>query len=138
MSLRDKLRRPFPVDRLSHRPGPGGITLTYIDARDVMQRLDDTVGIDGWQTHFIETPSGRIICELKVLVDEGEWITKSDGAGDTGIEGEKGAMSDAFKRAAVSYGIGRYLYRLGGMKQGQALPEWATPEGFDRLIGDGE
>jgi len=41
-----------------------------------------------------------------------EWIWKADGAGDTDVEAEKGAISDAFKRAAVKWGVGRYLYDL--------------------------
>jgi hypothetical protein len=40
------------------------------------------------------------------------WVRKSDGAGETQVEGEKGAISDALKRAAVKWGIGRYLYDL--------------------------
>jgi hypothetical protein len=39
-------------------------------------------------------------------------VVKSNGAGDTDVEGPKGALSDAFKRAAVLWGIGRYLYSL--------------------------
>ncbi len=41
-----------------------------------------------------------------------EWVWKADGAGQSDIEAEKGALSDAFKRAAVRWGIGRYLYHL--------------------------
>jgi hypothetical protein len=33
-------------------------------------------------------------------------------AGDSDVEEEKGAISDAFKRAAVKWGIGRYLYDM--------------------------
>jgi hypothetical protein len=39
-------------------------------------------------------------------------VWKSDGAGDSDVEAEKGAVSDAFKRAAVKWGVGRYLYDL--------------------------
>tara|TARA_R110000851_G_scaffold284617_1_gene438177 strand:- start:1290 stop:1529 length:240 start_codon:yes stop_codon:yes gene_type:complete len=41
---------------------------------------------------------------------DGEWVWKSDGAGETSIEGEKGGFSDAFKRAAVHFGYARELY----------------------------
>ena len=37
---------------------------------------------------------------------------KADGAGDTAVEADKGALSDAFKRAAVRWGVGRYLYGM--------------------------
>jgi hypothetical protein len=43
---------------------------------------------------------------------DAEWLWKADGAGDTDVEAEKGALSDAFKRAAVRWGVGRYLYGL--------------------------
>ena len=84
---------------------------------------------------------GRIICELSCLID-GVWVTKSDGAGDTGTEGEKGAISDAKKRAAVQFGIGRYLYAIKlnwvdldkyGKFKPPSLPQWATPNGYGRI-----
>jgi len=87
-----------------------GIGLAYVDARTVMDRLDHVVGPQFWQDSYTETASGRVICSLSIF--DGEWITKSDGAGDTSYEGEKGAISDAFKRAAVKFGIGRYLHEL--------------------------
>ena len=113
-----------------------GIALAYIDARIVMDRLDAVLGLAGWQDAYVETVKGRIICTIKCKID-GEWISKSDGAGDTGTEGEKGAISDAFKRAAVKFGIARYLYSLpnswvnlknGGIVNTPQLPVWALPE----------
>ena len=112
-----------------------GIALAYIDARIVMDRLDLVLGVDGWQDSYVETVKGRVICTLKCRLDD-EWISKSDGAGDTGTEGEKGAISDAFKRAAVKFGIGRYLYALpntwvnlnnGKISNTPVLPSWALP-----------
>lgn len=87
------------------------MALAYIDARDVMDRLDAVCGPDRWQSEFCETPKGRMICRIGILTDNG-WVWKGDGAGDTDVEGEKGGISDSLKRAAVSWGIGRYLYRL--------------------------
>jgi hypothetical protein len=84
-----------------------GLALAFIDSRNVMQRLDDVVGVNGWSDSYEETRLGRVICSLTVC-----GVTKSDGAGDTKVEGEKGAISDALKRAAVKFGIGRYLYSL--------------------------
>ena len=87
------------------------MALAYIDARDVMDRLDAVCGPENWQSEFSETAKGRVICRLGIKMEE-EWVWKADGAGDTDVEGEKGGISDALKRAAVSWGIGRYLYRL--------------------------
>lgn len=91
--------------------GPVAMALAYMDARDVMDRLDAVCGPDGWQDAYVETEKGRVICTLSIRVGE-QWISKSDGAGDTAVEGEKGGISDALKRAAVKWGIGRYLYGL--------------------------
>lgn len=88
------------------------LALAYLDARDVMDRLDDVCGPENWQDEYVETPRGRIICRIGVRMDAGDWVWKSDGAGETAVEGDKGGISDAFKRAAVHWGIGRYLYRL--------------------------
>ena len=60
--------------------------LAYIDARCAMKRLDDVVGIDGWQDSYKSLENGRTVCELSLKIN-GVWITKSDGAGDTNIEG---------------------------------------------------
>lgn len=112
----DALGAPFHVvhwrAQTLNREGTKALALAYIDARDVMERLDSVVGPGGWQDAYSETPRGRLICTLSILSPDGDWIAKSDGAGDTDVEGDKGAISDAFKRAAVKWGIGRYLYSL--------------------------
>lgn len=109
-----KLAAPFPPDRISWRVGPTnrektkGMALAYIDARDVMARLDEVCGIGGWQNDYPHA-NGKTVCRIGIKIGD-EWIWKSDGAGDSEMEAEKGALSDAFKRAAVRWGIGRYLY----------------------------
>ncbi len=116
-----QLKAPFPVEKLSWRIGNKSNwdktnnrprdpskpvkanMLVYIDARDVQDRLDEVcAGL--WNCDFKEV-NGRIVCNLTI----GK-ITRSDGAGDTDFEAEKGGLSDAFKRAAVMFGVGRYLY----------------------------
>ena len=126
------LKRPFDLKDVKSRSGGKGRTFYYIDARHVMKRLDDVFGIANWQTKYTETPSGRVLCELSVRINA-EWITKSDGAGDTDFEGAKGAISDALKRAAVLLGIGAYLYNDSAFRNGQPAA-WATPEGYDKII----
>jgi len=143
ISIFEMLKAPFDPKEIKWRIGARtkdkskGIPLAYIDARNVMKRLDDVVGPENWQSDYNETAK-RILCELKVRVD-GEWIAKVDGAGDTDIEGEKGGISDALKRAAVNFGVGRYLYYLPtewveldqyGKFKPPSLPKWATPKPF--------
>lgn len=112
----DRLADPFDVEAVSWRVGSTtadkskGMALAYLDARDVMDRLDIVCGPGGWQCRYSHA-NGKTVCDIGIKVD-GEWVWKADGAGDTDYEAEKGALSDAFKRAAVRWGIGRYLYGL--------------------------
>jgi len=110
------LSEPFPPSRVhwrvgqKNKDGTKGMVLAYLDARDVMGRLDEVCGPQNWEDRYEETPSGRVICTIGIRCQEYDLVEKSDGAGDTGFEGAKGGISDAFKRAAVKWGIGRYLY----------------------------
>lgn len=118
----DALAAPFHHSRISWRIGSTnakflgvepkdatkGKALAYLTARDVMHRLDSVMGVANWSDAYQETPK-RLLCSLSLRIDD-EWIVKTDGAGNTDIEGEKGGISDAFKRAAVKWGVGRYLY----------------------------
>jgi len=132
--MHNALKRPFPIKEVQSRPGKGSTLLHYIDARSVMKRLDEVVGVANWQTKIIETASGtRVLCELSVRID-GEWITKTDGSGDTDFEAEKGAISRALCRAATHFGIGRYLYNPNAFDRNNNPASWATPEGYDKII----
>lgn len=110
------LSAPFPPDKVSWRVGSTtqdkkkGMALAYVDARDVMDRLDEVCGPAGWQCSYPHA-NGKTVCSIGIKIGD-EWVWKANGAGDTDIEAEKGALSDAFKRAAVCWGIGRYLYDL--------------------------
>lgn len=112
----EALKAEFPREAISWRAqslnkeGTSAMALAYIDARDVMQRLDEVCGPAGWQCRYPHA-GAKTVCEIGIL-HNGEWIWKADGAGDSDIEAEKGALSDAFKRSAVRWGIGRYLYDL--------------------------
>lgn len=145
LTLQQKLECPFPPSAVSWRIGQKSKDktkaklLAYIDARDVMERLDKACGFNNWQCRYSLADNGLLICEIGVRVD-GEWLWRANGAGDTQVEAEKGKCSDAFKRAAVVWGIGRYLYGLpspyvaidqyGKWDKDPALPEWATPRGY--------
>lgn len=95
--------------RLKWGDGPMGIPLAYLDARDVMERLDAVCGMGNWQCDYPWSDGKKVVCRIGIKID-GEWIWKSNGAGETQVEQEKGALSDAFKRAGVLWGIGQDLY----------------------------
>lgn len=122
------LHAPTPATARKTRQGPGGKMLTYVDARYVMQVLDTEVGPENWQDEYAIGPGGKVGCRIGIKVGgfEGEWVWKGDGAGETDIEGEKGSFSDAFKRAAVKWGIARDLYDEKPQSQGQATPSGAA------------
>ena len=121
-----KLEYPFPSNEIewrvliTSRDKTKGQVAAYVDSRAIQRRLDAVIGKDNWQNRFY-TVSGKDnasttqVCELSIFYPErSEWITKSDGAGNTDIEPVKGGLSNAFKRAASIWGIGRYLYALTG------------------------
>lgn len=132
------LADPFAPDEIRWRVGQvakNGKTCTvlaFIDARAVMDRLDEVVGPARWRDSYRAGPDGGLICRLEILLD-GQWIPKEDAAENTDVEAVKGGISDAFKRAAVKWGIGRYLYRLGQTRETIKLGpnEWANGRGVD-------
>lgn len=108
------LAAEFGPDEVEFLPkavsGGMALGLPYIDARDVMRRFDSVVGPANWQFDFdVLSPDGKMVRgKLTVL-----GVTKCD-AGEAGGEEEplKSAVSDALKRCAVHFGVGRYLYYL--------------------------
>lgn len=89
--------------------------VAYIDARDVENRLDDVCGPGRWQDTYLEI-KGQMFCGISIKCDcdkldnPDEWVTKWDTGTAGSFEKEKSVSSDAFKRAAVKWGIGRFLY----------------------------
>jgi hypothetical protein len=151
-SLQDR----FPADEIEWRLQQAGekngrvwaMCVPYVTNRAIQSRLDDVVGPGNWKNEFRPGPDGGVMCGLSVRVGD-EWVTKWDGAENTDVEGVKGGLSSAMKRAAVQWGIGRYLYGLdetfaqvsetgsmrGKTKDGKPfkwdppqLPKWALPE----------
>lgn len=114
------LREPFPGSDVHWRVGRAADDgrwvqlLAYVDARDVQRRLDEVFGCY-WQTEFKPHPLGSgAVCRLTVSFDRGlTWVSREDGADPTDVEAAKGVLSDAFKRAAVQFGVARHLYGLG-------------------------
>ena len=85
------------------------LALAYLSVRQVQDRLTEVMG-HNWQCKHTVYGS-KTVCSLGLKLD-GEWIWRSDGAGDTNFEADKGGISDSLKRAGVAWGIGRYLYDL--------------------------
>lgn len=160
-----KLSDPFPPEDIEWFIGATtqdkskGLAIPFITNRAVMERLDSVCGIDGWRNEYKTLGEREIydrnnqvsgkktsqLCGISIWSEaRGEWITKWDGAEESDIEAIKGSLSSAMKRAAVQFGIGRYLYYLDSpwveiepqgrsvrMKPNQTiiLPGWALPGG---------
>jgi hypothetical protein len=95
--------------------GNRALALAYIDCRVIQDRLDDVLGVENWMDEYEILPEGSVMCRLRLKL-HGEWVTKTD-VGSPSEQPDQGdrlkaAFSDALKRAAVKFGIGRYLYRL--------------------------
>lgn len=165
----EALQAVFDPDALEWRVQQAGekggrvwaIVVPYVTNRAIQQRLDDVLGPANWRNEFQQGPDGGVLCGISIrvtvrstnlttgeVVETTEWLTKWDGAENTDVEGVKGGLSAAMKRAAVQLGIGRYLYALEdafaiiserGRFRGRTkdhkpfrwdppeLPEWALP-----------
>jgi hypothetical protein len=117
--LTEALAAPFALKDVKFKPavvsGNRALALAYVDARAIQDRLDEVMGVMGWQDEYECLPDGSVVCRLRLRLGD-EWITKMDvgGQSEQPDEGDrrKAAFSDALKRAAVKFGVGRYLYRL--------------------------
>jgi hypothetical protein len=122
------LTAPFPVEDIEFKPGKGGSgPLVYLTARAVAARLDEAVGPGGWtftwepiiigvlpqvdpNPKVKEMLGDHLRCVRGSLIIHG--VAKQDVGNASDIDPDKGAISDALKRCAVLWGIGRYLYGL--------------------------
>lgn len=146
VKLFQDLAAPFDPKGIKWKPqavkGNRCMAIAYIDARVVCDRLDSVIGPENWSDQYQVLADGSTVCTLSVIVN-GALIAKQD-VGSLSEQPDAGnklkaAFSDALKRAAVKFGIGRYLYRLPNVwvdydpnkkmiTQPPALPNWAMPK----------
>jgi hypothetical protein len=113
------LAQPFEASEVKFKPqsvkGNRALAMAYVSARTIMDRLDEVLGAGNWQDSYDLLPDGSVMCRLAVRI-QGEWIVKADVGSPSdqpdGGDRLKAAFSDALKRAAVKFGIARYLGRL--------------------------
>ncbi len=146
-TIMEKLQAPFMPDEIEWRVGSTtkdktkGLALAYVTNRAIQNRLDEIFGCFGWKNEYKEWKGQSQLCGISII-HEGVWITKWDGADNSNMDATKGGLSDAMKRAAYQWGIGRYLYKLESVwmpikQQGSSytlvgtppLPQWALPSG---------
>ncbi len=123
--LYQRLAAPFEVTFTDVR---GGVELTYISGEQVVSRLNDVLGVDGWSfrilRHAISAEAdeawalGELVAEIggKTVVRQqfgSQKLKRSRASGaplDIGFD-LKGAATDAMKKCASLIGVGLYLSR---------------------------
>jgi len=138
------LKRPFAAEDVHFRVGQKtkdgnkATALAYIKADAITDRLDEVLSPGGWQVRYstnavpAKDDNGVDLWGTKCFLsikDGGEWITKEDVGTPGGFEAIKSSNSDALKRAAACWGIGRYLkaYR----------PVWCPIDQYGNFTGSG-
>jgi len=84
---------------------PQATCVAYIDSRDAQDLLDS---VCTWSDRYYEQ-HGMLFCEITIYADGREY-KRSDTGSESQADAQKGHSSDAFKRAFVKFGGGRFLY----------------------------
>jgi hypothetical protein len=109
------LAREFRPEHIKVRT-QAGRQMQYITARTVMNRLDFALGPENWWDEY-RASEHSVECKLTIRLPDGQTLTKCDAGGMAGMsdpgDDDKSGYSDAFKRAAVKFGVGRHLYNDG-------------------------
>ena len=113
----EQFRKEMPSKQ---RQGRAGLVFSYINARQVAKRLDEVVGPGNWATEVRVVRAEHPVAVLVGVAVYGVWKwdagysnnPEADNETDKSFEDEplKAAVSDGVKRAAVLWGIGRWLY----------------------------
>ncbi len=104
--LKQEVPCKWRVQSFSKRK-PAAVCIPYIDAGTAMDILDNVVGPGSWQSDY-KSIDGILYAGIGILVS-GEWVWKWDVGTESEAEPIKGKVSDAFKRAGMKWGIGRWL-----------------------------
>lgn len=109
--IQEELLKPFDFKYRIQSVKYGKATVvSYIDARQLQDRLDEVVGAENWQVKY-EERKGNLFAGIGIKYGN-EWVWKFDCGTESNVEKEKGEASDSFKRAGVMWGVGRFLYSL--------------------------
>lgn len=139
MKLKD-LKKEMPYKfRVQQAKEYGANCVAYVDSRDVQDLLDEVIGPDKWQDKYYEV-KGNLFCSIGILCGE-TWVWKTDCGTESNVDKQKGEASDAFKRAAVKWGIGRFLYSLGMPKlktKKHTNNKFYPTDNYGQILWDGD
>ena len=147
------LREPFDPKSVEWKPQgqpkQGKVqVVAYVDARAVIKRLNEVLGVKGWSSSFktLHYDEKQVVVECTLSAEVGGQKAAHADTGSAEMGGFvrtfgdcfKAAYSDAIKRAAVHFGVGSYLYALPsqwvecnerGYPTGEPqFPSWALPK----------
>jgi hypothetical protein len=109
----EALKAPVPGDQIRQRPIHGGGQAPYVTDEFVMQRLDEVLGADGWETQVVMADD-HVLCRLTITLPSGRRLSRdgiggySDNNREPGFR-VKGGDTDALKRAAARFGVARNI-----------------------------
>lgn len=159
MNALEKLQAPFSRKEVRFKVGKTNAdkteaqALPFIPPMQVQARLDEVLGLGGWQDEYIEVMAENrlfaVRCRLSVFVD-GRWVVREgaapflvgrDSDSDAGESAVKAVYADALRMAAVKFGVGRYLYNYPvethKLVQGRRVFE-VSPELLPQYCPEGE
>jgi hypothetical protein len=131
---------PFDASEIKLRT-QAGRQMPYVTARTIMNRLDEVLGPENWWDDFVPLEHS-VICRMTIRLPDGTILTKCDAGGYAGLadpgDDDKSGFADAFKRTAVKFGVGRYLYRDGVPRFARNEPKRSAQVAADAGGGAGE
>lgn len=121
-----RLNEPLPIEDHEFRDG-----LTYLTEYGVTTRLDEIDPCWEFQVVELRERGGFAICIGRLTLcgivreNAGMDVVKLNRDGTKEVnEREKAAVTDALKRCARSFGVGRYLLRAKGINNVEDLRRW--------------
>jgi hypothetical protein len=71
-AIREALLEPFAPEEVKWKPqlvrGNRAMAIAYVDARVVQDRLDEVLGVDGWQDECTLLNDGSVVCKLQLRI----------------------------------------------------------------------
>ena len=107
------LKKPIPHEwrvQSYSKTKPQATVMAYINARDAQDVLDAYCEY-GWHRKH-QMLNDRLYCSIGIEMPNGTIQWREDCGTESNEDKEKGQASDAFKRSAVNWGIGRFLYEM--------------------------
>lgn len=120
-TIYERLAARFPVEA-HKRVNKGGGDQTYVPAVDIFDRVDEVLGMTGWQARVIRegltATEAWVLAEVTATIDGIEVVRQQYGCEAITVGRDAKPVSDLFKKAATDaykkcltlMGVARYLY----------------------------